>query len=157
MSKSGLFGLFGGKEQLQLAVIEAGVEHFTREVWVPVNEVEAGLPRLLALCESWLAFFEHEKLPGGCFMTQVVTEFDARPGAVRRAAAQAMGRWVGQLEREAAIAVERGDLPPQTVPLDVAYQLNAFASAASSGYQLFGDRRVFDCARRSMTAALRPA
>jgi AcrR family transcriptional regulator len=33
MSKSGLFGLFGSKEELQLATFDAAVAHFTQKVW----------------------------------------------------------------------------------------------------------------------------
>src|SRR5919112_2521196 len=54
MSKSGLHGLFGSKEQLQAAAFERAVEHFTQEVWLPVAKRQPGLPRLLALIDSWL-------------------------------------------------------------------------------------------------------
>ena len=38
MSKSGLHGLFGSKQELQAATFERAVDHFTREVWRPVAE-----------------------------------------------------------------------------------------------------------------------
>ena len=39
MSKSGLFGLFGSKLELQIATLEAGIEQFLLEVWRPVQDV----------------------------------------------------------------------------------------------------------------------
>jgi hypothetical protein len=60
------------------------------------------------------------------------------------------------LEREARTAIEAGDLPEDTDPADVAFQLNALAAAASYGFQLWRDREVFARARRSMGSVLGP-
>jgi hypothetical protein len=58
------------------------------------------------------------------------------------------------LEREVALAIDAGELPADTEPADVAFQLNALASAASYGFQLSRDPEVFMRARRSMRRAL---
>src|SRR4051794_14800712 len=55
MSKSGLHGLFGSKEELQLATFAAAVEDFIGEVWLPVSTRAPGLERLLALIDRWVA------------------------------------------------------------------------------------------------------
>jgi len=154
MRKSSLFSLFGSKRELQLATLAAAVEHFKREVWAPVAEQPPGLPRLLALCDSWLAYHEREAMPGGCFLTTATVEYDARPGPLRDEVARTMRRWHGVLEREATTAVEAGDLPPGTDPAGVAFELNALAAAASYGFQLWRDPEVFERARRSMRRAL---
>lgn len=154
MRKSSVFGLFGSKEELQLGTLEAAVESFREEVWGPVAELEPGLPRLLGLCDSWLDYHRREAMPGGCFLTTATIEFDARPGPLRDAVAETMKRWHGALEREAQTAIEAGDLPADTDPADVAFQLNALAAAASYGFQLSRERIVFDRARRSMRGVL---
>ena len=154
MRKSSVFSLFGSKQELQLATLDAAVAHFTDEVWAPVAGRAPGIERLLALCDSWLAYHERETLPGGCFLTTATIEFDARPGPLRDAVARVMKRWLGALEREAAIAVEAGELPAGTDPADVAFQLNALAAAASYGFHLWRDPEVFTRARRSMRSAL---
>ncbi len=154
MRKSSVYGLFGSKRELQLATLEAAVEQFTDEVWGPVAEEPPGLTRLRALCDSWLSYHERESLPGGCFLTTASVEFDARPGPLRDAIAKTMERWFGVLEREAAIAIETGELPADTEPADVAFELNAMAAAASYGFQLSRDPEVFARARRSMRRAL---
>ena len=156
MRKSSVFSLFGSKQELQLAALEGAVEQFTDEVWGPVAGERPGLPRLLALCDRWLAYHERGAMPGGCFLTTATVEYDARPGPLRDAVARTMQRWFGVLEREVATAIEAGDLPADTNQRDVAFQLNALAAAASYGFQLSRDPEVFAVARRSMRTALAP-
>ena len=136
MSKSGLFGLFGSKEQLQVATFEHAVERFTREVWLPVARRQPGLPRLLALLDRWLAYHRRRALPGGCFVTTATIEFDARPGALRDAVARARRRMHSLLETDIRTAVEAHDLPADTDAADLAFSLYAIASAASQAIQL---------------------
>jgi AcrR family transcriptional regulator len=154
MRKSSVFSLFGSKQELQLATLEAAIEQFTDEVWGPVADQRPGRARLVALCDSWLAYHEREVLPGGCFLTTATIEFDARPGPLRDAVAGCMRRWLGVLERELAAAVDAGELPAGTEPADVAFELNALAAAASYGFQLSRDPEVFERARRSMRRTL---
>jgi len=154
MRKSSVFSLFGSKRELQLSTLEAAVEQFRREVWDPVADEEPGLARLLALCERWLSYHQREVMPGGCFLTTATIEYDARPGPMRDEIARTMKMWLRVLEREAAAAIEAGELPPETDAADVAFQLNALAAAASYGFQLWRDPKVFDRARRSIRAVL---
>jgi AcrR family transcriptional regulator len=154
MRKSSVFSLFGSKEELQLATLEAAIEQFTEQVWGPVAGRPPGLERLLALCDSWIAYHEREVMPGGCFLTTATVEFDARPGPLRDKVAATMDRWLGVLEREVAIAIEAGELPAEREAADVAFQLNALAAAASYGFHLCRDPEVFARSRRSMRRAL---
>ena len=153
MSKSGLHGLFGSKEDLQLATFENAVERFTREVWLPVADRAPGLPRLLALIDRWLAYHRRRALPGGCFVTTATIEFDARPGPLRDAVARARRQMHAALEADIRTAVEGGDLPADTDPADVAFALYAIASAASQAIQL-SERGASARARRCMRALL---
>ena len=136
MSKSGLHGLFGSKEELQLATFKTAVDHFTHEVWQPVARREPGLPRLLALLDRWLAYHRRRVLPGGCFVTTATIEFDARPGPLRDAVAHARRRMHAALEGDIRVAIDAGDLPAGTNPADIAFMLYALASAASQAIQL---------------------
>jgi AcrR family transcriptional regulator len=154
MRKSSVFSLFGSKEELQLATLEAAIEQFKNEVWGPVADRPPGLERLLALCESWLAYHEREVMPGGCFLTTATIEYDARPGPLRDAVARTMRGWLGVLEREATTAIEAGELPADADAGDLAFELNSLAAAASYGFQLSRDPQVFARARRSMRRAL---
>jgi AcrR family transcriptional regulator len=153
MSKSGVFGLFGSKEELQVATFDAAVEHFTRMVWRPVARREPGLPRLLALVDRWLSYHRRRILPGGCFVTTATIEFDARPGPLREAVARARERMHAALEADIRIAVDAGDLPANTAPGDLAFALYALASAASTAIQL-DEPGAHGRARRCMRALL---
>lgn len=154
MSKSGLIGPFGSKEQLQLATFDAAVRVFVDDVYSPAAREPEGRERLLALCDRWLSFLERDGFPGGCFLTTASVEFDGRPGPVRDAVAAATRRWLRALEREVAAAQKAGELPEATEPADIAFQLNALASGANNVFQLHGDRAVFARARRAMRRLL---
>jgi AcrR family transcriptional regulator len=154
MRKSSVFSLFGSKQDLQLATLESAVEQFKEGVWEPAAEEPPGLQRLLALCDRWISYHEREVMPGGCFLTTATIEYDARPGALRDAIARTMKLWLGVIEREATTAIEAGELPADTEPADLAFELNALAAAASYGFQLWRDPEVFARARRSMRRAL---
>lgn len=136
MSKSGLHGMFGSKEDLQVATFERAVADFTRLVWDPVAGREPGLPRLLALIDRWLAYHRRRVLPGGCFVTTATIEFDARPGPLRDAVADARRRMHRLLEVDIRAAIDAGDLPADADPADLAFTLYALASAASQAIQL---------------------
>ena len=153
MSKSGLHGLFRSKEGLQSATFEKAVAQFTREVWEPVAAREPGMPRLLALIDRWLGYHRRRVLPGGCFVTTATIEYDARPGPLRDAVADARRRMHSLVERDVRTAMDAGDLPAETDPADVAFVLYALASAASQAIQL-DERGASARARRCMRAVL---
>jgi AcrR family transcriptional regulator len=156
MSKSGLVGRFGSKEQLQLAALELAADRFRRIVYQPATEEPPGLRRLNAICDRWIAFLGDPPFPGGCFLTTASVEFDARPGPVNHAVKQVMGQWVKVLEREAAIAIEREELPGHLDAKDVGFTLNALAIGANCGFQLHRDPQTLERARRAMAVVLTP-
>ncbi len=153
MSKSGLFGLFGSKEELQAATFERAVQDFIREVWDPVARREPGLPRLHALIDRWLAYHRRRALPGGCFVTTATIEFDARPGPLRDAVARARKRMHAALEADIRTAIDAGDLSADLNPADAAFTLYAIASAASQAI-LLDEPGAATRARRAMRAVL---
>ena len=149
MSKAGVVGGFGSKQSLQLATLHGAIAVFRREVWDKVEDVQAGLPRLQAICAAWVAYLDDTPFPGGCFLTAASFEFDGRPGPVRDAVAATMELWLGVLTREARIAVEVGDLPAQTDPTQIAFELNALAVGANQSRQLHEAR---DVGKRTLAA-----
>jgi AcrR family transcriptional regulator len=153
MSKSGLIGRFGSKEELQLATLERAVAIFRSLVYEPVADVPAGLPRLQAVCDAWVAYLGRPPFPGGCFLTTVSVEFDAREGAVTEAVRRVMRTWVGFLEHEAAVAVAAGELPGAD-PADVAFSINALGVGANCAFQLHRDPATLDRAHRAMARVL---
>lgn len=154
MSKAGVLGHFGTKEQLQLATLEAAIAVFRREVWEPAVGEQPGLPRLMAVCDAWLSYLEAGTFPGGCFLTAASCEFDGRGGPVRDAVAQTLDLWRQVLQNEVRAGIEAGDLDQGLDPAAVAFQLNALAMGTNQSVQLFGERAAVERARRAMHAVL---
>jgi AcrR family transcriptional regulator len=154
MSKSGLVGRFGSKEQLQLAALELASETFRELVYEPATAEPAGLPRLNAICDAWIGYLADPPFSGGCFLTTASVEFDARPGPVNDAVRVVMTRWLRVLGHEARTAVENGELAREADPADVAFTINALAVGANCHYQLHRDPRALKRARRAMGRVL---
>jgi AcrR family transcriptional regulator len=154
MSKAGILGHFGTKEELQLATLELASQIFQDEVWEPAADLEPGLARLLGICESWTRYADKPSFPGGCFMAAASFEWDGREGRVHDALARDTGRWRKVLVREIEQAMADGDLPPDTDPAQVAFSLEALASGMNPARQLHGDREAAEWSLRAMHAVL---
>lgn len=152
LSKSGVFALFGSKEELQLATIEAALEIFASHVTTPARAVPPGLPRLRAICEKWLDYSEKRVFPGGCFFFNVGAEFDARPGRVHDAVASASGSFAAFIRETCREAVALGHL--DTDPEVLAFELHALGRAANADAVLNADPTAYQLARRAIHARL---
>ena len=154
LSKAGVVGPFGSKQELQLAAFKRGIEQFVELVWEPVATLPAGLPRLKGICEQWIRYHERRTLPGGCLVTTASVEFDARGGALRDAVASAQGRWLATLAADAEVAVRAGELPADTDPREVALLINGLAMSLNQALLLFDDGDAPDRARRAVARLL---
>ncbi len=139
LSKAGLIGPFGSKQALQLETFARGVELFRRTVWDPAAAEPAGLMRLRAVCRHWFAYLVDPPLPGGCLMTTVSVEWDARPGPLQQAAAAQQRRWLAALAGEVHAAVRAHELPPDRDPVATAFAVNAVGLGLNQAVQLLGD------------------
>jgi AcrR family transcriptional regulator len=143
MSKSGLFAHFGSKEELQLATIEAAAARFLSEVIAPAQREPEGAARLRAYCERYLDYLQRQVFPGGCFWAAVAAEFDDRPGPVRDAVRAGLLGWMGELERQAALAgVEDA--------AELAFEAYSLGLGANTCWRLFADERGFVRARAAL-------
>jgi AcrR family transcriptional regulator len=152
VSKSGLFGYFGSKEELQLATIRTATGVFVGEVVEPALAVPAGLGRVWALCANWLAYSQRRVFPGGCFFSAGTAEFDARPGRVRDALAAAHTDWTRLVTRTLQDARDLGEFAADTDPGQLAFELIAFMESANAAAVLHDDPTVYG---RSRTAIRR--
>jgi AcrR family transcriptional regulator len=150
MSKAGLLGHFGTKQALQLAVVDTAAEMFAREVPQRARHVPSGLPHLRAVCEAWVSYLERNLLPGGCFFTATVAEFDGRSGPVRDAIAGMNAVWQRDLRIHIRRAISDGDLSPDTDADQLVYELIAIMLALNHFLQLYGDRSAPVRARRAL-------
>jgi AcrR family transcriptional regulator len=154
LSKAGVVGPFGSKQELQLAAFKSGIDQFVELVWEPVATLPAGLPRLKGICEQWIRYHERRTLPGGCVVTTASVEFDARDGALRDAVASAQGRWLATLAADAEVAVRAGELPADTDPRELALLINGLAMSLNQALLLFDDGDAPARARRAFARIL---
>ncbi|GAA1366335.1 TetR/AcrR family transcriptional regulator [Catellatospora chokoriensis] len=153
VSKSGLFAHWSSKEELQLAAIEHARDQWARRVVGPAFDRPRGVRRLFALHESRLAFYSERALPGGCFFAIAEFESTGRTGTVPDRLAMVLAEWITLLERLVTEAVELGELPPDTVPRRLAFEVDAAGVAALLHSRLLA--RSLDDARQAVLARLR--
>ncbi|KQU79427.1 MULTISPECIES: TetR/AcrR family transcriptional regulator [unclassified Rhizobacter] len=128
MSKSGVFAHFGSREELQISVIREYHAKFEEEVFFPAVREARGLPRLRALFERWVKRVSIE-LDSGCIYISGAVEFDDRPGPVRDALATMVQAWHTALEKAIRIAVDEGQLRPDTDPLQMLFEIHGLILA----------------------------
>ncbi|MEU8078291.1 TetR/AcrR family transcriptional regulator [Catellatospora citrea] len=153
VSKSGLFAHWSSKEELQLAAIEHARDQWARRVVGPALDRPRGLRRLFALHVSRLAFYSERVLPGGCFFAIAEFESTGRTGTVPDRLAVVLAEWITLLERLVTEAVELGELPLDTVPRRLAFEVDAAGVAALLHSRLLA--RSLDDARQAVLARLR--
>ena len=155
MSKAGVFGAFGSKEGLQLAVVEAAREDFVARVAAPAMAAPEGLPRLESLCAAWLTWAR--SCPGGCFFSSAASEFDGRPGAVRDRVATSVAEWLEALTAAIEDARRLGHLGAEVDAAQLAFELHALELGGNAAFQLFGDRAALERAERAIGTRLAAA
>jgi AcrR family transcriptional regulator len=147
LSKSGLFGHFGSKEELQLAAIDQANAIFLREVIEPALGEPEGPARLSAYCDRWVGYLERKVFSGGCFFAAASTEFDGRPGLVRDKLRDGQRAWLGELAKHAKLA--GAEDPEQLV-----FEVYSLVQGANASYQLFEDEEAYVRARRALARLL---
>ncbi|MFF4269745.1 TetR/AcrR family transcriptional regulator [Streptomyces sp. NPDC001536] len=155
LSKSGVFALFGSKQELQLATVREASRVFVAEVVEPAAKVPAGIGRVWRLCEAWLEYSEGRVFPGGCFFYGVMAEFDAREGAVHDAVVRAQRDWGAQVERCVEEARAAGELAGDCDAAQLAFELIALMESANALSVLHGENLAYRRARVGIAARLR--
>jgi len=160
MTKSGLYAHFGSKEALALATLEAATERFQAIVVTPVKAAPAGLPRLEALYEGWLAWPGNAGLPGQCPFFAAADELDDAEGPVRDRLLRLFREFGGVCMELVASAVRHGHLPPATDPLQFWHELMGLRQAHHWAAGFMRDPSAPDRARagfrRLVDASQRP-
>lgn len=121
MSKSGIFGHFQSKENLQLKIIEFAVGQFTESVLLPSLKIQSGIPRIKAMVENWIKW--ENGLSGGCIFVSASNEFSDRQGPVRQALLNYQNTWLSSLEKLAQSAVNAGEFRPDIDTEQFAFEI----------------------------------
>lgn len=141
LSKSGIATLFGTKETLQLAAVQAARDIFVERVIAPSLGVPRGIGRVRTLLDRWFAYIDEPPFPGGCFRVATLTEFSSKTGSVHDAVVADHDEWLAFLAAELAKARDLGALPVADPDL-LAFELDALLSAANIARQTGDPSRV---------------
>lgn len=156
-SKSGIFALFGSKEELQVATVHEAVRLYESYVVEPARTTEAGLQRVWRLAELWFDYSRSRVFPGGCFFFGVSAEVDARPGPVRDAVGAARSAWVGYLAHQLELGRRAGTLRPEVDIDQTVFEITAFLEASNGASLLHDDDVAYDRAAKAVLRVLREA
>jgi len=155
MPKSTVHALFGSKEQLQLATINAARARFITEVVGPaLRAAEPGRERLLALCEGYLSYVERRVFPGGCFFVAASAEVGAQTGPVHDEVAHIQQQWRDLLAREADAAAEKRELADGTDAAQLAFELGVILAGTDIVSVLHDDIHAVSRARAAIRSRL---
>ncbi|MEW9512018.1 MULTISPECIES: TetR/AcrR family transcriptional regulator [Streptomyces] len=157
LSKSGVFALFGSKEELQLATVRAAVAVYVDHVLRPARAVPPGVGRVWRMCEAWIAYSRDRVFRGGCFFYAATAEFDARGGKVHDALAAAQTGWVTFVEETIEEARAAGELADDTDVRQLAFEVIAFLELANAESVLQNNSLGYAKAARAILARLRTA
>lgn len=109
MSKSGLFGHFQSKENLQVQILDTVAERFTQRVVLPALRCPRGEPRVRSLHQNWLRWVkgtpEH---PGGCLLIAASSEVDDQPGPLNQFLRDKQNELIQTLQRAAELSKKEG-------------------------------------------------
>ncbi|WP_329383976.1 TetR/AcrR family transcriptional regulator [Streptomyces sp. NBC_01716] len=155
LSKSGVFALFGSKEELQLATVRAAAKVYIDHVVRPVLDMPAGLARVRRLCDGWIAYSESRVFPGGCFFYSVSAEYDAREGKVHDAVAQARLDWAAFVSRNIEEAREAGEVRDDTDVPQLTFELVSLLEGANAESVLHDDFNCYAKAAKGVLNRLR--
>jgi AcrR family transcriptional regulator len=150
MSKSGLYAHFKSKEELELATIETAVEIFDREVLRPAMAAPAGVGRLRALANEFLAHLKRRVFPGGCFFAAVAAEMGMRPGPVRDRVVQTLHDWLALLEQCVRDGQRQAEIDPAADVAQVVFEVEAMLSAANALFVISGNQKTLTQGRRGL-------
>lgn len=148
LSKSGVYAHFRSKEELQLATVETANEIYFREVILPAQQPAGAIDRLREACRAQLSYTERRVFAGGCFFVGSLPEFRTRNGPVHRRLSEILDEWLQFLQELAGDAMADGDLPAETDPAQLAFELTAILEYADLVYVFDDDTGALERARK---------
>jgi AcrR family transcriptional regulator len=154
VSKSGLYAHFGSKEELQLATIRAAAAMYSRDVMQQAVRAEPGTGQIIAFCDAFLDYVQHGPFPGGCFFIASFLDPANLRGSVREALADVQGGLIDFMADNARVAQDRGELPPDRDPREVAFEVDAIMVGADVNFVLFDDPVRLERAREAVRRLL---
>ena len=141
VSKSGILTVFGTREAIQIAAVAEARRLYQEWVVLPAWDLSAGVERLAALIENWVAYTKADVFPGGCFVAATSVEFGHRDGPVAESVQRLKQEWLDLLEADLKAA-------GSTAPADDAFRIDSYLCMGNTRWQLYDDPSQIDRAGR---------
>ena len=148
ISKGNITGLFGDKEALQLATLNAAVEIFRTEVIAPSTDEMEPVKRLQALCDDWYDYVRQRVFPGGCILYGTLSEYRAKPGTIQDQVNHHRNAWTKLLSLTVKQAQQRSQIRLEIDADQMIFELTSFQAAANIAI-ILGDQLTFLRAHRT--------
>jgi AcrR family transcriptional regulator len=143
MSKSGVFAHFKSKEALQVAVLDDAADRFVEAVVRPALRAPRGEPRLRALFEAWIGWFESRHARGdGCPFTVASFELDERAGPPRDRLFAQQRDLLELVAGVAKVGVVEGHFRKDLDPEQLAFEMHAMILEYHHAVRLMGDAKA---------------
>ena len=157
MSKSGLFGHFGSKESLQLAVLEAVVEDFKTKVMGPGLQKKTGKDRLQKLFGFWMDWAIADDKEKASALISACIELENREGQLRNYLIQEQIIWMDCIRRSAQKAVAEGTFKQGLDTAWFAFQFNSIGLGFNFSQRFLQDPRSLGHAKNSLEILIQNA
>jgi AcrR family transcriptional regulator len=154
LSKAGVVGPFGSRQELQRAVLDEAVARFYADVVMPTADLAAGLPRLAVLADRWIDYVEHGPFAHGCFLSAVSCELAGQPGPLFDRAVEVVSAWRAFLVDQVRAAQACGDLGKHASATDIVTELIGLSMACNQEIHLLHDDSAAARARLLMRGAI---
>ncbi|MET0735028.1 MAG: TetR/AcrR family transcriptional regulator [Microbacterium sp.] len=155
VSKSSIATLFGSKEGLQLAAVEAAAAIFQASIVEPARELPRGVRRLATLLRRSLDYSRMRTFSGGCFFAASAADMDSKPGPVRDAVRAQLRQWYGYVEAQVRHAAAAGEIDADDATVRrLAFELIALSNEANARSLLTGEEFPYDLAMAGMRERL---
>jgi AcrR family transcriptional regulator len=154
LSKSGVFALFGSKEEMQLATIRAASKVYIDHVIRPGLEVPAGAERIWTVSKSWFAYSRGRVFPGGCFFQRVRLEFGSVPGPVHDAILAIYRQWREFLAESVREAQQLGEINADEDAEQLSFEITALLEGANAEAVMTDTTAPYDQARSAIRSRL---
>ncbi|MET9530916.1 MULTISPECIES: TetR/AcrR family transcriptional regulator [unclassified Streptomyces] len=155
LSKSGVFALFGSKEDLQLATVRAAITIYLEHVVQPARDLQPGVGRLWRLCTGWLSYSRERVFPGGCFFYSASAEYDAREGKVHDTLATSRANWIAYMEKTALESQQAGEVDAGADIPQLVFEIVALLEMANAESVLHNEFTSYDKAAKAILNRLR--
>jgi hypothetical protein len=140
--------LFGDKEALQLATLNAAVEVFRTKVIAPSTDEMEPVKRLQALCDNWYGYVRQRVFPGGCMLYGTLSEYRAKPGIIQDQVNHHRHAWTKLLSLTVKQAQQRCQIRVEIEVDQMIFELTSFQAAANIAF-ILGDQSTFLRAHRT--------